>query len=61
MIKKGESASKAVKRNRKDKKLDQLEQVQPSLEQHHEEELAYQEEQARLARLRASSSCSSKS
>ena len=52
MIRKGESASKAVKKNRKDKKLDQLEQVQPSLEQHHEEEVAYQEEQAHLARLR---------
>ncbi len=58
MIKKGESASKAVKRNTKDKKFsrDQLEQVQPSLEQLNEEELAYQEEQARLSRLRAESS-----
>ena len=48
-----QSATRGVKRIRRSKRVSQTyQQVQPSIDQHHEEELSYQEEQARLAHLR---------
>ena len=58
MKNKGETAIKAAKMSKKEKKVirEQHDQGQPSLEQLNEEELAYQEELARFSELRAESS-----